>query len=144
MVAEPAEGDAELDFSHVEPTAVLGRVMEDQAAEKTASFGGRKRLVECCRLVGIEVVQDNVNACGVRISHIGQPAHLLGKIVCGAPLGNNDMTPSGQWFEEQEEVARTVAAILVIEPGRPAWGNRLRRARFLDQLLVALIEQTTG
>src|SRR5215216_143257 len=48
--------DAELDLGDVQPTAVLGRVMELQLGGEASGFGGREGLIERGRGVGVEVV----------------------------------------------------------------------------------------
>jgi hypothetical protein len=59
LVADPvrqiaAEG-AQLDFGHVQPRAVLGRVMDLETVGDALGLLGRERLVERGRGVGIEL-----------------------------------------------------------------------------------------
>jgi hypothetical protein len=42
--------NAELDFGHVEPAAVFGRVVEFELAHDAAGLGGRKGLIKRLRL----------------------------------------------------------------------------------------------
>ena len=47
-----------LTFSHVEPTAVLGREMQFQSPGKRQRLLGRKRFIERADLVSVEIVHD--------------------------------------------------------------------------------------
>src|SRR5919199_6142952 len=62
LVAHPvrqigAEG-AQLDFGHIQPRAVLGRVMDLETVGDALGLLGRERLVERGRGVGVELVHD--------------------------------------------------------------------------------------
>ena len=48
--------DANLDFHHVEPACVLGRVMEFQAAQHTVSLGRRKSFIESTGSVSGQII----------------------------------------------------------------------------------------
>ena len=50
---------AELDFRHVQPTPVLGGVVELQALGNPSGLGRWERLVQRRRAVGVEIVQDH-------------------------------------------------------------------------------------
>src|ERR1700720_4988075 len=56
---------ADLDLDHVEPTGVLGGVVELQAAQNAPGFCGRKRLVEGAARVGRQVILHNANVLGI-------------------------------------------------------------------------------
>ena len=47
---------ADLDLDHIEPTGVLGGVVELQAAQNSPGFGGRECLIEGAGRVGRQVV----------------------------------------------------------------------------------------
>jgi hypothetical protein len=53
-----AAEDTQFNFGHVEPTAMLGRVMKVQAAQPPLRFHWGKRGVEQSRDIGVEIVQD--------------------------------------------------------------------------------------
>ena len=55
LVQALARKGGELDLGHVEPTAMLGRVMELQFLEDCMGFFRREGLVQRARLVGIEI-----------------------------------------------------------------------------------------
>ena len=65
-----AAEDADLDLDHVEPTGVLGSVVELQAAQNSPGFGGRECLVEGAGRVGRQVVLHNPDVLGIGIMDI--------------------------------------------------------------------------
>ena len=57
--ALPSErGD--LDFRHVQPTGVLGRVVKDDAAQQLARHPRTEDLDEACSKVRVEIVEDQM------------------------------------------------------------------------------------
>ena len=62
----------ELDLGHVEPAAVLGGVMERQAAQETVRLLGREGLVERRAVMRVQVVHDQVRLFGFGIVDIEQ------------------------------------------------------------------------
>ena len=58
--------DAELDLRDVQPTAVLGGVVEIQPTEDVLGLCGRERLVEGGGAVRVEVVEHDIDAGGGR------------------------------------------------------------------------------
>lgn len=67
-----ATQSAEFNLGHVEPTAMLGGVMELKAIRKAVGFLGFEGLVEGSRRVGIEIVENHDNDLCFRIIDIGQ------------------------------------------------------------------------
>ena len=84
--------------------------------------------------MGIQIVQHHSDHRSIWVGLIHQPPHLVGKVFHGASLGDRHVSPAGQGFAGQEDVARTGAAILVIltprlsrlhRNGRPGVGQQL-------------------
>jgi len=92
----------EFNFGHVEPAPMFRRVVEFKLIEQSSGFGRFKHLVECRRVVRVEVIQDDANADGVGIKFIHELLHTPGPILLGSSLGDFDVTPARQRFEEQE------------------------------------------
>ncbi len=64
----------------------------------------------------------------------------MGEVHLGALTGDLDVSPSDLPFAAQEEVARSLALVFVIEaPGR-AWSSRQWRFRVGEQLPIGFIE----
>src|SRR5574341_2293525 len=135
--AQFAQEHAELDFSHVEPASMLGRVMKDQAPGNAVSFGGFKGFIERGQLVDVEIIHDHLDALGIGIADIHQPAHLVSKVLSGAVLGDFDVSPVGQRLKEQEQVARPVALIFIVHA--PHLTGQGWKAGLFNQLLAAFI-----
>src|SRR3972149_8333753 len=54
--------DADLDFSHIEPTGVFRSVVKDDAAQKCPRLFDAEHFLEALAEVGIEVVHDQMNS----------------------------------------------------------------------------------
>ncbi len=124
----------EFDFGHVQPTTVLGRVVEFQPLQNALGFCGSKRLIQGSRLVGVQVVWHDPNALSVRVVKVDQVFQTVGIIDLGSPIGHVDMAPTLQWLEEHEEIAGAMPFVFVIIAGRFARSHGQRHSRFTDQL----------
>src|SRR5438046_431589 len=69
--------ESDLDFGHVEPTAMLRGVTELDTPEDTPCLSRLEGFVECSRRVSIEVVLDDADGVSMRIDRINQPANAL-------------------------------------------------------------------
>ena len=67
--------------------------------------------------MSIEVVENQMNAGGVWIDGIDEEAHLVGKILSGATVGEGDMPPTGQRFKADEQISRAIALVLGVLTG---------------------------
>ena len=56
---------ADLDLDHVEPAGMLGGVVELQALQNAAGFGGRECFIEGAGRMGRQVVLHNPDARGI-------------------------------------------------------------------------------
>ena len=70
--------NADLDFGHVQPTAMLGRVVKFQPPQDPPSLCGRKGFVEDGCRMHIEIVYPEANVLRLGIDRINQPANSLG------------------------------------------------------------------
>ena len=57
----------ELNFSHVKPTAMLGRVVKLQPFAQTACFGRLEGLIERRRAMRVQVVEHQANEFGLGV-----------------------------------------------------------------------------
>ena len=106
--------DAELDFRHIESTAVLGSVVKLQPLGDAPRLRRRERLVQRRLAMGIQIVQNHSNHRDIRIGLVHQPAHLMGKVLSGAPLCYRHMPPPGHGFAGQKQVAGALPPVLVV------------------------------
>ena len=84
---------ADLDLDHVEPTGMLGSVVELEAAQNSPGFGGRECLIEGAGRMGRQVVLYDPDAGGIGIVDIDEFAHAVGVIFCRPPFGDLDLAP---------------------------------------------------
>lgn len=73
-----AAQDADFDFDHVQPTGVLGREVEFQAAQDAVGFWRRKGFVKCAGGMGREIVENDPDDIGVRVMEIDEIAQACG------------------------------------------------------------------
>src|SRR6478609_8612142 len=87
---------AQLDLRHVQPTAMLGRVMDLQPLDDAPGLLRRERLVQRRRLVRVQVVQHQHHPLGLRMNLFDEPAHHLGEVLGRPPLGDLHGPPTQQ------------------------------------------------
>ncbi len=64
--------------------------------------------------MGVQIVQDHSNHRDIRIGVIHQTAHLVGKVLPGAPLCYRQMAPASAVFTSEEQVARACPLVFVV------------------------------
>lgn len=132
--------DADLDLDHVEPTGVLGRVVEFQTAQDAAGFGRREGFVEGARRVGRQIVLHDANAACLGIMDIDEVAHAVGIISCGAPRGDLDPSPRPVHVKKDEQIGGAVAAVLIVVALQLAGLGRDGLTDLADELHRGLVE----
>ncbi len=126
---------AELNLRHpfgqaqdrIQPTGVLGRVVEPQPLHDASGLASREGLVKGGHAVGVQslprtrygVVEDPTPQWCVGVSHVHQPLHLVGEVHHGAPLGDGQVAPARPGFTGQEDVASARPAMLIVFPSAP-------------------------
>ena len=145
LVGEPlpqagAGQHAELDFRHVQPTAVLGRVVELQPLGNPPGLWRWKGLVQRRRAVGVQVVQHHSHHRDIGIGFVHQPAHPVGEVLHRAPLGHRNMAPPRQGFAGQEQIAGPLPPVLIVLPPRASRLGRHQRPRIGQQLGGGLVK----
>jgi hypothetical protein len=132
--------DADLDLDHVQPTGMLGDVVELQSAQHPSGFVSREGLIERAGRMCRQIVEHHPDALCLEIMDIGQFAHACGKVLRGAPFSDLHLAPGAVHIEEDEQVRRPVAPILaVVALDLPRLG-RDRLAHLADELDGALVE----
>lgn len=130
----------ELQFRHIEPTAVLGCVVEFEPLHQAEGFGGREGLVEGRRAVCAEIVEHHGDAPGAGMMVVDEGFHLPGEVVRRALRADLDVAPSGLRLEREEEIGGAAPAVFIIDARRAPRCGWQRRADFLKQLPGLLIE----
>ena len=86
-----------------------------EAGQQAAGLFRFERLVECGRLVGIEIVADQDHLSGVRIVLIKQAFDLVRPVCHGALFSGADPAFSSLWFVKHEDAGGAVAFVFVVE-----------------------------
>jgi hypothetical protein len=100
--------DTQCNCGPIQPTAVLGRIMQCELLHNTACFCGGKGFIERRGFVGVEVVQHNTNPLRLWIPFIDQPWHVLGTVLHRPLLGDRNMPPAGLRCTEHQRRVGTV------------------------------------
>ncbi len=130
---------AQLDFRHVEPTAVLGRVVDLQAFRQVAGFLRGEGLVQRLDSMRVEVVHHQRDPLSLRIARAQHAPDPERPVPACATLASLDMPPTGQGLHLQEDLRDAAAHVLVLPaPGLPGL-DRQFLPHFPDQLLVRLV-----
>src|SRR5947209_4430800 len=132
--------DTQLDLGHVEPTAMLRRVMKLQPMHNAPSLFGFKGLIQGCRRVRVQVIQDHLDQRGLREVDIDQVFHGLSKILLGASLGDLHMSPAKVGLDKQKQITGPFTLIFAILSCRLAGLWRHRFADVIEQLIGTFIE----
>jgi hypothetical protein len=82
--------DAEFNLSNIEPTGVLGCVMDLQAIGQSFGLFRREDFVEGGLRVGIEVVHDHHDFCHLGIVHFEDFLHEERPVLLGALTGHGE------------------------------------------------------
>lgn len=107
----PAE-DADFNLRHVQPVAMLGRVVKFPPLGDSPCFQGLKGLIKRSHLMGVQIIQCHVNDFRFRVSLIRQPFHLRCKVLSTSLIAHCHM-PLSAWAR-REKSAHPVAFVLVI------------------------------
>ena len=94
--------DADLDLNHVEPTGVLGNVVELDAAKQAPRFFSWEGLIEGAGRIGRQIVEHDADAFGLGIMEVGEFAHVDGEVDRRAALGGFPLAPGTVSVEERE------------------------------------------
>src|SRR5258708_35497677 len=79
---------SDLELCHIQPTPVLGRVVEDHAAQELARFPRAKDLDEARSEVCVEVVDHQMDASGRTVNDVDQALHESDEVCLPSVVGN--------------------------------------------------------
>ena len=134
---------ADLDLHHVQPTGMLGDIVEFQSAQHPSGLLSRERLVERAGRVDRQIVENDTDTLGLGKVNVSKFAHAGGEIDCGPALGDFHLAPRPMDVDEHEQIGCSITSIFAIVALKLARLGRDRRANLADELGRAL-EQTTG
>ncbi len=99
---------------HVEPTAMLGRVMDLQPLDQPPGLFGSERLVQTPLPVRVQVVHHQRHLLRLRVLFIDQLADHMCEVDLGAPVGHLDPAATRERLERHEQVGHPVPLVLVV------------------------------
>ena len=97
---------------------MFGSVVKLEAFHDAPGLSRRERLVKGRHTMSIQIVEDHADHSRVGVGHVHHPAHLMGEVLHGAPLGDGQVAPARQGFTGQEDISGAAAAILIVLPPR--------------------------
>src|SRR5919109_842224 len=130
----------QLNLSHIQPTAVLGRVVKFQSPQYPSSFCWLKCFVKRCHLMCVQVVRDYSDYLGLWVSLIYQPFHLMRKVFHRAMPCDFNMPPTCLRLTKNEQIACPIAFVFVIMTLSLSGFDRLRHFSLFNQLLVSFVK----
>jgi hypothetical protein len=130
---------ADLDFGHVEPTRMFGRLVKLDATQQRRGCLVTEHLLKAGAKMRVEVVKNQVNCPGSRVNCLQQSAYEVHKVHLRATRSHFHDAPFALGFDGHEEVAGTRPFVLVILLGQHPGLEGQRGAHVLEQLLALLI-----
>lgn len=132
--------DADLDFGHVQPARMLGRVVELDPAQHRRGGLRAEHFFEALAQMRVEVVQDQVNLPRTRIALAQHPADEAYEVDLGAPGSHLRDPPMAPRLDGDEDVADTGALLLVIFLAHSSRLYRQGASGFSQRLLALLVQ----
>src|SRR5262245_9579685 len=132
--------DADLRLGHVQPAAVLGRVMPLDLVQQPPGVLRLECLVQTRPVMGIEVVLHQPDLPGPWVMHFHQLPNAPGIVLAGPSVAHLDVTPAPQRLAHHQLIADALAFVLVILLGRAARPAQQRLSDLAEQLLAGLVE----
>ncbi len=97
--------DTQLDFGHVEPRTMSRGVMKAEPGGNPIRFHFAKGFDQGVVGMGVEIIQNDIKANGIRVKDIDQITHGVSEILFGAATSNEEMaSPSFRFSENRLRV----------------------------------------
>ena len=136
--------NAQFNLRHVEPTTMLGGVMELQLSQDPPCFLWREGFIQGGGLVSGQVVQHNADKLSVWENLIDQPFHAMCNVFFGVLLRHPNMAFVRQGYEQHMQVSHAMPLILIIDPLPSARLGRQTQPGFTDQSASPFIVANQG
>jgi len=135
-----AHEHAELNLDHVQPTAVLGRVVDVEPIGNPLRLGRREGLVERRDGVGVELIHHQHDCVGSGIVDIDQLLDAVCPIHSRAPRGHGDVPSAAQRLTDEEEIGDASSGVFGVVAGGLSRRARERFMHVTEQLGERLIQ----
>ncbi len=113
-----AGADTEFQFGDIEPTPVLGGVVNLQALRPASGSFRIEGLVERTQFMGAEVIADQPDVVGVGILDLQEVLNLLCPVDGGPLLADVDLVAILEGCGEHQDICGAVTLIFIIFPWR--------------------------
>ncbi len=130
----------QVQFGHVQPAAVVRRVMQLQLGGESSGFSGGERRIERGGRVGVELIHHQHDAVDVRILDVDQVLDAAGEIEPGALRADQHGALPLERFKRQNEIDHATPDILGIMPRWATRCGQTRRPHLAQQLATRFIE----
>src|SRR5512132_213859 len=104
----------ELDLGDIEPTAMLGGIVDLQTRGEPSGLLWRECLIERANPMRIEVITDQTDTFSLWITGVQQLLHLSGPVNSRLMLSDTDSTQTTQRLCEHEDIGGAVPLVLVV------------------------------
>jgi len=131
---------ANVRLCHVQPTAVLGRVMKLDRIQDASSLLGSKCFVQARTIVGVQMVLDQTNFLCLWIIWLHQCSHTTSVILAGASCCNLHVPPASQGLTHHALIADAFPFIRIVHACWLAWPGPLRRPHLTKPLCAGFVE----
>jgi len=134
-----ARDETRLHLSGVEPTRVLGRVVDDESPPKAPANADAERQDDALLGVGTEVVEDEVDPPGIAVPAGDSPQSSRERppVPIRRRVGES---AACDWLDDAEDVGRAFPHVLVVGAGRLARLDGQSAAGRIEQLDGTLVQ----
>src|SRR5581483_8402184 len=132
--------DAQLDLSDVEPTAVLGRVMDLQLVRQALRLRGRERLVQRGRRMRVQLIHHPDDGVSVGKVHVDQGFDTVRPVDPRPLVAHPHLPPPAQRLAHEKEVHDARALVFRIVARGLAGSRRVWRAHLAQELAARFIQ----
>ena len=139
-----AREDSDLDLGHVQPTGVLGRVMESDSAQQLGGPARTQDIDEAFCEVGVQIVQHQVQASGRTVSGRQKVAHKGDEVGLAAMVGYDNRSRAHFGLNGHEQVASAATHVLVVFLAKAARPHGHGRAAVGQQLQALFVHAHDG
>ena len=123
---------------------MLWGVVELDSPGDPSSFSGGKSGVEGGSVVGVEIVEHHPDLVSIRVEFIHELLHRQSELGSGSLFGDHDFTPGSVGVDEEQDLRRAIALVMVILLRWMAGQYGSWSLDLVDELLEAFVKAHHG
>src|SRR3954451_7955616 len=132
--------DAQLDLGHVEPTAMLGRVVDLQFVRQALRLGRRERLLQRGGRVSVQLIHHQGQDFRLGKVDVDQVLDTARPVDPRPLVAHPHLPPAAQRLADQKEVHHARPLVFPVVACGLAGGRRLRRTHLAEELPARFIQ----